>query len=98
MKSILHGDIVAAARVLRAIPNDLRRRICRRMFEEADVAHDHVLASGRIHQRYGDGSLMAVAHKREMVAEPSLHDIDYCSCLELVLHEVIRWKTFAVTN
>jgi hypothetical protein len=93
MRSILHGDIVAAARVLLRVAPKLRRPVCRELLQEAETAFWHMETAKKIHRRWGDGSLMAAAQARGMDPEPSLSDVDYCSCLELVLHEVINWRS-----
>lgn len=92
MRRVMHGDVVAAARVLRALPEPARRPLCRRMIDEAHAAHRYFRRFGRSHVRWGDGSLMAAAHKRTMPPEPGFSDTIYCSCVEMVLHELIAWR------
>ena len=85
MRAPLLGDVVAAARALRAVEARDRRDLLDLMFEEASAAERHGRETGRIHPRFGDGSLMAAALTRPCAREPGLDDGDYCRCLALVL-------------
>lgn len=88
----MHGDVVAAARVLLGVPGVARRTICRRMIGEAHTAHRYFRRFGKSHELWGDGSLMAAAHKRILLPEPGFSDTGYCGCFEMVLHELIDWR------
>ncbi len=79
------GDVVAAARALRAVPEVGRAGLLAALFREAGAAVRHGRATGVNHPRYGDGSLMAAALRHVCVPEPDLADRDYCRCLALVL-------------
>ena len=92
MRRVMHGDVVAAARVLLGLPEQRRRRLCRQMIDEAHAAHRFFRRFGQAHIVWGDGSLMAAAHKRMMQPEPSFSDSVYCACVEMVLHELIEWR------
>ena len=92
MRRVMHGDVVAAARVLLGVPERRRRHFCRQMIEEAHAAHRFFRRFRQAHTVWGDGSLMAAAHKRRMQPEPSFSDNVYCACVELVLHELIEWR------
>ena len=91
MRPILHGDVSAAARALLAAPPEGREALCVRMLTEAELAHQHVSATGRLHPVYGNGSIMAVAHSRQLAAEPRFDDLQYCKCFETVLRILIRY-------
>ena len=85
MRPVLHGDVSSAARVLRRVPPVRRAFLCRRMLAEAEAADRHVARHGRLHPRWGNGSLMSAARKRPLAPEPTFDDPDYCACFETVL-------------
>jgi class 3 adenylate cyclase len=85
MRPVLLGDVVAAARALRAVDEEDRPALLSRLLSQAGEAERHGRETGRNHPVYGDGSLMTVALGHCRVAEPSLEDGDYCACLALVL-------------
>lgn len=91
MRPVLHGDVSAAARALLAAPQAARRALCARMLVEAELAHQHVSATGRLHPVHGNGSLMAVARNRPLADEPGFDDLHYCQCFEMVLRQLIRF-------
>ncbi|WP_204114638.1 hypothetical protein [Shimia biformata] len=93
MRLVLHGDLVAAARYLLPLPDPVRRSACRRLIDHAHAAHHFTRRTGRCHPLWGDGSLISAAMRHGLAAEPSLRDSDYCACLEMVLHEIVRWRT-----
>ncbi len=82
------GDVVAAARVLRAVPEGLRPAVMDELLREARQAFAHGQVFGRNHPRLGDGSLMAVALRRPSVPDPGLGDADFCRCLCHVLSAI----------
>jgi len=79
------GDVVAAARALRAVRWESRAGLLAALFREAGEAHRHGHETGANHPGHGDGSLMAAALRHPCVREPGLEDADYCRCLALVL-------------
>ena len=89
MRPVLHGDIVAAARVLLRMPRDQRRSELWRMLKHADAADRYRKRLGKGHPKWGNGSLMAVAMGREMVGEPFLDDPEYCRCMVDVFEVLI---------
>ncbi|WP_437436814.1 DUF7742 family protein [Ruegeria arenilitoris] len=88
----MHGDVSAAARALLAAPPSERESICLQMFNEAQLAHEYTSDMGRLHPKYGNGSLMAVAYIRRLADEPSFNDLQYCECFEIVLRNLIRFN------
>ncbi|KUJ80757.1 hypothetical protein AVO45_06925 [Ruegeria marisrubri] len=90
MRPVLHGDVSSAARALLWAPPDEREGLCLRMIEEAEAADRHVIATGRVHPQFGNGSLMSAARKRPLADEPSFDDLHYCSCFEMVLRLLIQ--------
>jgi hypothetical protein len=84
MRTPLHGDVVAAARVLRVHRPEFRNWVLRRMLREADRANSRVRRGLPGHRIWGDGSLMTAALRRKPTAEPSLASRCYCESLALV--------------
>ncbi|SMX42001.1 DUF7742 family protein [Actibacterium lipolyticum] len=93
MRPVLHGDVVAAARVLLATPASKRSFIMAEMLSRASAADAYRKRFGRAHFRWGNGSLMAVAYGYEMRPEPFLDDADYCSCLAQVFDALKTWRS-----
>jgi hypothetical protein len=85
MRTVLLSDVSAAARVLLGVPKFQRARLCARMLREADHADRYLRKQGKLHPKWGNGTLLAVARTRPLSSEPSFDDVDYCSCFELVL-------------
>ncbi|MFA5537668.1 MAG: hypothetical protein WCZ72_01200 [Gemmobacter sp.] len=81
MRPVLHGDLVAAARALRAVPGAERPALMRRMLAQAGWADAYRRALGRAHPEWGDGSLMAAAGRFPQAREPFLSDADWLDCL-----------------
>lgn len=85
MRPLLHGDVSCAARALLAVAPGKRAALCRRMLREAEAADRFRLRHGRLHPRWGNGSLMAAARGHPMADEPGFDDAGYRRCLVLVL-------------
>ncbi|KIC22639.1 DUF7742 family protein [Leisingera sp. ANG-Vp] len=82
-RPLLPGDVSAAARALLAVPAGARNALCRRIFGGAAEA----LAYGKLHPRWGDGSLSAAARGYRLADEPFLDDPEYLACTRLVLRQ-----------
>lgn len=89
MKPVLPGDVISAARALRAVPPHRRAWLARRIVAEARAAAGYVAANGRSHPRYGTGTLMTAALKRAVRPEPMWDDPDFAQCLITVLEAVV---------
>lgn len=98
MRALLHGDVVAAARAIYAMPGYERRQAVRRLLNEAEWADRHRADTGRAHPFWGDGSLMAAALAAPVPNEPPLWDDDYCDCLCIVLEEAVDWRRAGGVN
>ena len=85
MRPVLHGDLTALARHLLILPPPARRHACARIIAEADAADRYRKRFGRLHPKWGNGTLMAAARRRVLANEPPLHHEDYARCLILVL-------------
>ncbi|MEM9011822.1 MAG: hypothetical protein AAGE18_11375 [Pseudomonadota bacterium] len=82
MRPLLRADVVACARALLAAPcwsaafADILARAA-----EADRWRR---AEGRLHPRFGDGSLEAATQGLAKVPEPAQGDRQYCACLAFI--------------
>ncbi|WP_323783640.1 hypothetical protein [Leisingera sp.] len=88
MHPVLPGDVAAVARALLAASDGDRLRLCRRIFGGAAEAAAHTALFGRLHPRWGDGSLSAAARRFALADEPCLEDPEYLRCTRLVLREL----------
>jgi hypothetical protein len=57
MRPVMHDDVVAAARALLALGAVPRGAYVRAWLDRAEAADRHRLATGRVHPRWGNGSL-----------------------------------------
>ena len=94
MRRILHGDVTSAARALLAVPQDDRGALMSQIMTSARYADCYVKRFGRVHSEWGNGSLMAAARQHPLAGEPSLSDKAYCTCLVMVLSQIIAEKAF----
>ena len=92
MRPVLHGDVVAMARVLLALPACERWAAMNAIITEARYADCYRKRTGRAHFQWGNGSLMAAATSRKMLPEPFLNDLEYCRCLEMVFGGLIAQR------
>ena len=90
MRAVLHGDLVALARVLLAAPAQARAGLCRSVIAEARVAAAVVRRLRRPHPRWGDGSVMAACAAHPARREPFASDAEYLDCLGLVIATLAR--------
>ncbi len=88
MRPVLPGDVSAVARALLMVPPPERPALCRRIFGGAVEAAAHCRLIGRLHPRWGDGSLNAAARRYVLADEPFLDDPHYLQCTRLVLREL----------
>lgn len=98
MRRMLHGDIVAAARVLLLAPEEERRCLCQRMIDEAEKAYAHFEKCGKPHPDWGTGSLMSAALQRPAAPEPSFDNVEYLTCLKTVFREITVNRLLQIRN
>jgi len=89
----MHGDLVAAARVLFGLPAARRNAAIGQLLRQAGWADRHRRKTGKLHPIWGDGSLMSAALNRRPGPEPSLDDPVYCACMALVLDALVDWRS-----
>lgn len=92
MRAVHHGDVVAAARVLRALPPGRRAAAIVTLLRSAELGDRHRRAHGRAHPVFGTGTLMSAASGLPKLPEPSLDDPDYLDCLHEVIAALIAWR------
>ena len=92
MRPVLHGDVVAAARVLYPLSARWRGPELARLMQRAGWADAFRKSSGRAHPLWGDGSLMTAALACAPPPEPMLDDVEYCSCLAMVFEALVSRK------
>ena len=84
MRTLLLGDIIAAARALLSVQSAGRAALLDAMIKEADAAHRFHKRMLRPHPKWGNGSLMARANIEPQVDEPLASDADYLQTLHLL--------------
>lgn len=89
MRAVMHGDVVAAARVLRALAPQDRPRAISRLIAEAEAGDRYRKRFGRAHPLFGTGALMSAAARHPRPPEPGLNDVDYLDCLHQVIVALI---------
>lgn len=82
---VLWEDIRSLARALMAHPARRRRVLCRVILNGATRAARQAVATGRVHPRWGNGSIDAAARRFPLAAEPFPGDADYAACLQMAL-------------
>lgn len=93
MRTILLGDIIAAARTLLYVHRSLRFSLLKILIQQADAAHDYHKRMSKPHPVWGNGSLMARANAEPQIVEPFLSDIEYLGALEMVIGAIIARKS-----
>jgi hypothetical protein len=89
MRTILIGDIIAAARALLAAPPDNRIGLLDTIIQQANAAHHFHKHLSKPHPVWGNGSLMARANLEPQMPEPFASDTDYLQTLQLVIAAII---------
>ena len=92
MRTLLLGDISAAARALLNVPVQSRLSLLDTMIQQADAAHDYHKRLRRPHPLWGNGSLMARANVELQVMEPFASNIAYLDALQIVICTLISRK------
>lgn len=90
MRRILPGDLLAAARLLLAVPSDARAVEARRLIVETHAAHKIAKRLRRMHPRWGDGSLMSRAGLDPM--PPDMSEPALIEALSVFLVQLLRWR------
>ena len=90
MRTLTHGDVVAAACLIRGVPASTRSARLARLLDLAEAADRFRKRTGRSHPRWGDGSLMSAAMQAGAVLdEPFLSDPVYLEALAAVFEALL---------
>lgn len=89
MRTILIGDIIAAARAILVLPATEQTGFLQLMLGQAHAAHLFYKHNKRPHPIWGNGSLMARANAELQVFEPFASDLDYLQALQKVIGALI---------
>ncbi|OYX44346.1 MAG: hypothetical protein B7Z02_06240 [Rhodobacterales bacterium 32-67-9] len=93
MRTITHGDVTVAARVVRGRPAVAQRRMVLGFLDRAHAADLFRKRFGRAHPFWGNGSLMgAVLSDVRAMPEPFLSDTSYLEALALAIDTVLDWR------
>ena len=92
MRSVLHSDVIAAARVLFALDAAERPLMIAQLVKEADCADRFTRRLGKPHPEWGNGTLGAAARQYPLADEPGLSLSEYCACLTLVLDGLVAHR------
>ncbi len=91
MRTVIHGDVVAAAMAVRTLPASLRGDEIIRYLDRAHAADAYRKRLGKVHPFWGNGSL-ASAVGRVPAAEPFLSDTQYLEALSSVFETLLDWR------
>ena len=93
MRTVTHGDVVAAACVARGIAEDGRCAFILRLLEQAHTADIYRKHTGRAHPMWGDGTLMGAARQGQTAhSEPFLSDSEYLETIATVIETLLFWR------
>lgn len=90
MRAVHLADVMAAAQVLVTVPGSERVELRDRMLREAEIADRFTRRLGRLHPRWGNGTLKDVARRRAAGVASRLDDPVYCEAMILVLLGIQR--------
>ncbi|GAB4384016.1 DUF7742 family protein [Albidovulum sp.] len=91
MRTITHGDVVAAARAILSRPEGAARRDVARWLEQAHAADLFRRRFRRCHPLFGNGSL-AGAVPYVPGPEPFLSDERYLQAIATVIEAILDWR------
>ena len=89
MRTVLIGDIIAAARAIIALPAPEQPGFMETILDQAHAAHSFHKRLLKPHPAWGNGSLMARANKELQIAEPFASDAAYLLALHTVIGALI---------
>lgn len=89
MRTILIGDIIAAARAILVLPAAEQGCFLHVMLGQAHAAHLFHKHKKRPHPKWGNGSLMARVNEEPQVQEPFASDLAYLQALQKVIGALI---------
>lgn len=90
MRPVTQTDLCAAAKVLLCTPEAARAAEARRLIHHARAADAYRRATGRVHPRFGNGTLLSVALTQPRRDPDAPGDVDYLTCMALVLEILLQ--------
>lgn len=95
MRTIQHGDLMAAARAVVGLEVEEQRRALARLFASAHAADIYRKRTGRVHRCWGNGTLYAAAIPAGGPVPPQadLSNSAYVAALSVVLEALVVWRT-----
>lgn len=89
MRPILINDLTIAARTALAVEPCARADLMSRIVANARAADRYRKRTGRSHRLLGNGTLSAACQTHARAPMPHRCDLDYLSCLALVIEALI---------
>ena len=79
-------------RALLAAPSEQRMQLSAKILKDADFGDRYRRRFKQSHARFGNGTLAVAAQKYALAVEPTVDNLDYCACLELVLLQLMAQR------
>jgi len=93
MRTLCHGDVVAAACLIRGLEGVTRRQALAILLERVEAADRYRKRTGRLHPDWGDGSLASAAMLAgARLHEPQLSDQRYLEALSAVFEALLEHR------
>lgn len=90
MRTLTHGDVVAAACLIRGLAGEARRQALVLLLERTEAADRYRKQTGRPHPDWGDGSLASASWQAgARPGEPHLSDQGYLEALSAVFEALL---------
>jgi hypothetical protein len=89
MRSVTQTDLMAAARVLLQAPPASRAAEAETMITQAQLADKYRCQTGRLHPRFGNGTLLSVALCRPSSEPQTPGDPEYLACMALMIDALL---------
>ncbi len=97
MRSVLFQDVLRVASALLQVPPSERYPLCCSLFERAAEADAYRARTGRIHPRFGNGTLTSATEAFAHAENQTLENRVFVSCLILVLRVLEERQTFSTS-
>ncbi len=92
MRTVMLGDVVALACVLRAMPKCDHASLLASFLDRAHSAHKVHKRLGRPHCDWGNGSLLSLAERQPQHPAPFCGDVAFMDALRAVIDAILHWK------
>ena len=92
MRQVLMGDLIAVARSVLGLHRIDRATAIVTILDHAHIADKVTKRTGRPHDVWGNGSLLAATIPKPDRPEPFAGDMDYLDALQETIEQVLLWK------